>query len=204
MNISSIKTTIQAPIKKMFPFALGAIALASCTQPMGKIKEYCEEFDKSAVEYKECIDRCEGIYSPKDQAILDSLVYRDLLNTTKLAKDSSAIAEFNRICATNKYNSNNSSIFEENLLKEGVSAKEFNYIRSQSEPAARQFEADKVLFGKLFKEKGLTTEDFAREFLAVSKFANPKMDYEAHEIKCIKKDILDGELINWGVSIQAK
>ena len=195
---------IHKNLKKIFPFALGAMALASCTQPIGKIKEYCEEFDKSAVEYKECIDRCEGLYSPKDQAILDSLVYRDLLNTTKLAKDSSAIAEFNRICATNKYDSNNCSNFEENLLKEGVSAKEFNCIRSQAAPVERQFEADKALFGKLFKEKGLTTEDFARKFLAVSKFANPKMNYEAHEIKRIKKDILDGELINWGVSIEAK
>ena len=205
MNISAIKTTIQAPLKKMFPFALGAMALASCTQqPVARIKNYCEEFDKSAVEYIECIDKCEGKFSPKDQAVLDSLVYRDLLNTTKLAKDSSAIAEFNRICATNKYNSYNSSIFEENLLKEGVSAKEFNCVRSQTEPAARQFEADKALFGKLFKEKGLTTEDFAREFLAVSKFANPKMNYEAYEIERIKKDILDGELINWGVPIQAK
>ena len=152
MNISAIKTTIQAPIKKMFPFALGAMALASCTQPIGRIKDYCEEFDKSAVEYKECIDKCEGNFSPKDQAVLDSLVYRDLLNTTKLAKDSSAIAEFNRICATNKYDSNNCSNFEENLLKEGISAKEFNYIRSKNEPVARQFEADKALFGKLFKE----------------------------------------------------
>ena len=117
---------------------------------------------------------------------------------------SSTIAEFNRICAINKYSSIYSSNIEENLLKEGISAKEFNYIRSQAEPTARQFEADKVLFGKLFKEKGLTTEDFAREFLAVSKFANPKMNYEAHEIKRIKKDILDGELINWGVPIEAK
>ena len=204
MNISAIKTTIQAPLKKMFPFALGAMALASCIQPVGKIKDYCEEFDKSAVEYIECIDKCEGKLSPKDQAVLDSLVYRDLLNTTKLAKDSTAIAEFNRICAINEYSSNNSSNFEENLLKEGISAKEFNYIRSKVEPATRQFEADKVLFGKLFKEKGLTTEDFARKFLAVSKFANPKMNYEAHEIKRIKKDILDGELINWGVPIEAK
>jgi len=204
MNISAIKTTIQQPLRKLFPFAIGILALTSCTQPIGRIKDYCEEFDKSAVEYKECIDRCEGVYSPKDQAVLDSLVYRDLLNTTKLAKDSSAIAEFNRICATNKYSSNNSSNFEENLLKEGISAKEFNYIRSKNEPVARQFEADKVLFGKLFKEKGLMTEDFARKFLAVSKFVNPKMNYEAHEIKRIKKDILDGELINWGVSIEAK
>ena len=70
MNISAIKTTIQAPLKKIFPFALGAMALASCTQPIGKIKEYCEEYDKSAVEYKECIDRCVGLYSPNDQAIL--------------------------------------------------------------------------------------------------------------------------------------
>ena len=204
MNISAIKTTIQAPIKKIFPFALGAMALTSCTQPIGRIKDYCEEFDKSAVEYKECIDRCEGVYSPKDQAVLDSLVYRDLLNTTKLVKDSSAIAEFNRICATNKYDSNNCSNFEENLLKEGISAKEFNYICSQTAPAARQFEADKALFGRLFKEKGLKTEDFARKFLAVSKFANPKMNYKAHEIKLIKRDILDGELISWGIPIQAK
>ena len=176
MNISAIKTTIQAPLKKIFPFALGAMALASCTQPIGKIKNYCEEFDKSAVEYKECIDKCEGKFSPKDQAVLDSLVYRDLLNTTKLAKDSSAIAEFNRICATNKYSSNNSSNFEENLLKEGVSAKEFNYIRSQTAPAARQFEADKSLFGRFFQNKGIMTEDFAREFIAVSKFLNPLMN----------------------------
>lgn len=204
MNISAIKTTIQRPLRKIFPFAIGTLALTSCTQPIGRIKEYCEEFDKSALEYKECIDKCEGNFSPKDQAVLDSLVYRDLLNTTKLAKDSSVIAEFNRICATNKYDSNNSSNFEENLSKEGISAKEFNYIRSQTAPAARQFEADKALFGRLFKEKGLKTEDFARKFLAVSNFVNPTMNYEADEIERIKKDILDGELINWGVSIEAK
>ena len=67
MKISAIKTTIQAPLKKMFPFALGAMALASCTQPIGRIKNYCEEFDKSAVEYKECIDKCEGKFSPKGE-----------------------------------------------------------------------------------------------------------------------------------------
>ena len=200
MNILAIKTTIQAPLKKMFPFVLGAMALASCTQPIGRIKNYCEEFDKSAVEYKECIDKCEGKFSPKDQAVLDSLVYRDLLNTTKLAKDSSAIAEFNRICATNKYSSNNSSNFEENLLKEGISAKEFNYIRSKSEPAARQFEADKSLFGRFFRNKGLMTEDFAREFIAVSKFLNPLMNYDVNDIDDIKKYVSDSELKNLGIS----
>lgn len=191
MNISAIKTTIQAPLKKMFPFVLGAMALASCTQPIGKIKEYCEEFDKSAVEYKECIDKCEGNYSPKDQAILDSLVYRDLLNTTKLAKDSSAIAEFNRICATNKYSSNNSSNFEENLLKEGISTKEFNDILSETSPAGRQFEADKVLYGRLFKEKGLMTKEFNAKFRALSLFLDPSTDIAPYNIKHYEKEILE-------------
>ena len=190
MNISAIKTTIQAPLKKMLPFALGAMALASCTQPIGRIKNYCEEFDKSAVEYKECIDRCEGLYSPKDQAVLDSLVYRDLLNSTKLVKDSSAIAEFNRICATNKYSSNNSSNFEENLLKEGISAKEFNDIRSKSEPVARQFESDKALYGKLFREKGVMTKEFEARFKAFSTFLDPSINSEAWEIESDYKELI--------------
>ena len=203
MNISAIKTTIQAPIKKMFPFALGAMALVGCTGPIGKIKDYCEEFDKPAVEYIECVNKCNGTCSPKDQAILDSLVYRDLLNGTSLANDSSTISEFNKIAATNSYTRNGySADFEANLLKEGITTKEFNYIRFQNKPTRRQFEADKFLYGKLFKEKGLKTEDFARRFLAVSKFLDPSKNYQANDIKRTEKEILDGELINWGVSIQ--
>lgn len=181
---------IHKHLKKIFPFALGAMALASCTQPMGKIKEYCEEYDKSAVEYKECIDKCEGKFSPKDQAVLDSLVYRDLLNTTKLAKDSSAIAEFNKIAATNKYDEQKYSDFENNLLENGISTKEYNNIRSHVSPAGRQFESDKVLYGKLFREKGVMTKEFEARFKAFSRFLDPSINSEAWEIESDYKELI--------------
>ncbi|MBE7703621.1 MAG: hypothetical protein E7Z89_06180 [Cyanobacteria bacterium SIG28] len=193
MKISAVKTTIQKPIKKVLPYALSAMALVGCTGPIGKIKDYCEEFDKPAVEYIECVNKCNGTCSPKDQAILDSLVYRDLLNGTSLANDSSTISEFNKIAATNSYTRNGyySADFEANLLKEGITTKEFNYIRSQNKPTRRQFEADKFLYGKLFKEKGLMTKEFNARFRALSLFLDPSTDIAPYNIKHYEKEILE-------------
>jgi len=193
MKISAVKTTIQKPIKKVLPYALSAMALVGCNGPIGKIKDYCEEFDKPAVEYIECVNKCNGTCSPKDQAILDSLVYRDLLNGTSLANDSSTISEFNKIAATNSYTRNGyySADFEANLLKEGITTKEFNYIRSQNKPTRRQFEADKFLYGKLFKEKGLMTKEFNARFRALSLFLDPSTDIAPYNIKHYEKEILE-------------
>ena len=67
MKISAVKATLQTPIKKVLPYTFGVMTLVGCTQPIVKIKYYCEEFDKPAVVYKECVDKCVGIFSPKDQ-----------------------------------------------------------------------------------------------------------------------------------------
>lgn len=190
MYVTAIKSIMQKPIRKMLPYALGAMTLVACVpQPIGKIKSYCEEFNKPSIEYKECVNKCEGNYSPNDQAVLDSLAYRDLLNESNLANDSSTIAEFNRIAATNRYK--DASNFEDNLLKEGISTKEFNDILSETSPAGRQFEADKVLYGRLFKEKGLMTKEFNAKFKALSLFLNPSMDIAPYNIKHYEKEILE-------------
>lgn len=190
MNVSSIKTTLQKPIRKMLPYALSAMTLVGCLpQPSSKIKAYCEEFNKPAIEYKECVNKCKGNYSPKDQAVLDSLVYRDLLNESNLANDSSTIAEFNRIAATNRYE--DYSKFEANLLKEGLSTKEFNNILAEATPAGRQFESDKVLYARLFKEKGLMTKEFNAKFRALSSFLDPSTDIAPYNIKHYEKEILE-------------
>ena len=130
--------------------------------------------------------------------ILDSLVYRDLLNGSKLAKDSSTVAEFNRIAATNRAVS---SDFETNLLNEGLSAKEYNKIRDCINAREQQFLSDKILYGKLFKEKGLMTKDFAKRFLAVSRFADPSVEIGAYQIKSEEREIREGELLELGISL---
>ena len=190
MNISAIKTTIQNPLKRVFPLALGALTLVSCQSSIGRIKDYCWQFDKSAKDCTSYINSA-GAASPSNkQAVLDSLVYRDLLNNSVLAKDSSAVAEFNKISTNSRYRSSlegGNEVFDKFLVESNISTKDYQDIMNRNSPVNRQFYADKYLFKKFFTEKGLMTEDFAKNFEMVSKFLRPITLWEAGEIAHIIK-----------------
>ena len=192
MKISAIKTTMQKPARRLLPYAIGAMALVGCTHPINKINDYCRQTDKTIKQYSECVNRNEKIYGY--QAILDSLVYRDLLNNSDLAKDSSAIAEFNKISTNSRYRSSlegRNEVFENFLVESDISTKDYQFIMDKNSPENRQFYADKYLFKKFFTEKGLMTEDFAKKFEHVSTFLKPSSILSATEIAYIAKPSKD-------------
>lgn len=170
MRISSIKPIIQNPIKKLMPFALGAMTVVGCAGPTDKIKEYCEITNKTGKEYVECINGKSS--NPDWQATLDSMVYRDLLNTTNLAKDSATIAEFNKLSTSFRYKSSESEITKK-FLDAGVSAKYYNDYKEEPGPTARQFLIDGFIFGKFFTEKGLMSGEFKKSFEHLTSYLNP-------------------------------
>lgn len=192
MKVSAIKTVIQKPARRLLPYAIGAMALVGCTYPTNKINDYCRYTDKTIKQYREYVNRNEDISGY--QAVLDSLVYRDLLNNSELANDSSAIAEFNKISTSCRYgldSSNKMKKFEKTLVESNISTKDYQDIMKKKLPENRQFYADKYLFKKFFTEKGLMTEDFAKKFEHVSTFLKPSSILSATEIAYIAKPSKD-------------
>ncbi|MBQ4114560.1 hypothetical protein IJD34_04065 [bacterium] len=188
MKISAIKTVIQKPARRLLPYAIGAMALVGCTHPTNKINDYCRRTDKTIKQYREYVNRNEDFSGY--QAILDSLVYRDLLNNSELANDSSAIAEFNKISTSCRYgldSSDKMKNFEKTLVESDIPTKDYQDIMKRKLPENRQFYADKYLFRKFFTEKGLMTKDFAKNFEHVSTFLKPSSLWSAGEIAHIVK-----------------
>lgn len=182
MNISSVKMTLQKPIKRIFPLALGTIVLLGCETPANKVKDYCEITNRTQDEHTELL---EGKYyngserMVETQALLDSLVYIDLLNSSELGNDSSVIAEFNKISVMNRYTNPD---IENIITSSGISAKDFRMIQAKNSPVNKQFHLDKLIFGNFFKEKGLMQGTFLKRFEAVSNFLNPSKSIEGKEI----------------------
>lgn len=192
MKVSAIKTTMQKPARRLLPYAIGAMALVGCTHPINKINDYCRQTDKTIKQYNECVNRNEDFCG--FQAVLDSLVYRDLLNNSELANDSSTVAEFNKISTSCRYrldSSNEMKNFEKKLVESNISTKDYQDIMKRKLPENRQFYADKFLFKKFFTEKGLMTEDFAKKFEHVSTFLKPSSLWSAGEIAYIAKPSKD-------------
>ena len=186
MKIVSIKTTIKKNARRILPYAIGTMALVGCANyPTNKINDYCRQTDKTIKQYNECVKRGED--NCGFQAILDSLVYRDLLNNNEIANDSSVIAEFNKISTSCRYSSTDMENFEKTLVKSNISTKDYQYIMGKQLPENRQFYADKSLFKKFFTEKGLMTKEFAEKFEQVSKFLKPYSLWTAGEIAHIVK-----------------
>ena len=174
MKISAIKTAIRKPARRILPYAIGALALTSCTNRETQIIGYCNLTNRNAKEYLESIDK--KVYRAGAQAVLDSLVYRDLFNSSMLAKDSSAITEFNNISTTYRYNSASPAKIDEfnkKIASSGLSPDNCKQITLKLLPENRQFVADKFLFKKFFTEKGVMNEDFASKFERISAFLNP-------------------------------
>ena len=191
MKVSSITTTLQKPIKKILPLAVGTMALVGCQSNSAKIRDYCFETGKTQKEYE---------LVAKSQRGLDSLVYRDIFNGTTLAEDSLAIAEFNKTVSKNKYI--DETYF--NSLKNEVSMKDYEKIKDHSGYARRQYEADKYMYTKFFQEQGLMPQvadklEKAYNFLAphgayryydtLGKCSHDKVE---HNVLTITKTAADG------------
>ena len=137
-------------------------------------------------EYEELMHK--NLQYPKNQqtmimqSALDSMVYRNLLNSTKLADDSSVVADFNALAGRTNiskvYPDNNKISNSKRIAKilkdENVTMSEYDSATfPEGLEATQQYLADRLLYSKFFKEYGLMTEDFQAKFDSVSKLAKP-------------------------------
>ena len=167
MKVSSITTTLQKPAKRILPFVAGAMALVGCQDNYTKIKDYCLETGKTQKEF-EMVE--------KSQRGLDSLIYRDIFNGTTLAKDSTALVEFNKTVSKNK--SIDKDYF--NNLKNEASIRDYQNIHEHSNPVRRQYEADKYMYTKFFQEQGLMPQ-VADKLVKAYDFLAPHMAYTYYD-----------------------
>ena len=193
MKVSTIKTAIQKPIKKVLPYVLGAMTIMSCQTDSQKLKDYCGATDKSQKEYVTLKTRFKENSNNKkivaNQALLDSLVYRDLFNQTHLANDSASVAEFNKIART--YKAENINFYNE-LLNTGITVDDFERVRKKRHEGLNdlQYKADKYLFGNFFTKKGLMgDEKFAKKFETLSLFLSPATAYRMDDVNYKLREI---------------
>ena len=164
-----------------------SIALSGCGGgPYSKTAKYMRENNYAQNEYEELMHK--NLQYPKNQqtmimqSALDSMVYSDLFNTTRLADDSSAVADFNALAGRTNISKvypddtkvSNSERIAKILKDENVTMSEYDsVIFPETFESIQQHFADKLLYSKFFKKHGLTTKDFQAKFDSVSKLAKP-------------------------------
>lgn len=155
---------------------LAAGLFMSCgeTFSRGKATQYCQNFGKTQQEL-------EQILSPDDarevQVKLDSMAYRDVFNTTKLAKDSSAVAEFNKIAAkyNNRIDKEGHEQGLENIKKDDINAKEYKNITNWEAKTLRQFFIDKFAYRNFFKKNGIMDDNLDKICTQVEEQIKPTL-----------------------------
>jgi len=170
-------------LKKMLGIiAMGSCALTSCDPNFPqRTAEYMK--DKPIKEFDLVIDgyndRYEG--SRTLQSKLDSVAFRDVFNGTNAAKDSSKVAEFNKIASINR----TGSVI--NTLKgTGISTREFHDIRKEAENMSwspkkigevfkeqLQFKTDSIQYRKFFEKHNLLDKKTLKHFNDVCKKIKP-------------------------------
>ena len=173
----------------MIKRVLGAIAITSCALTGCKfdpnIRERAQEYMqyKPIKEYEQVIT---GLYSRYHspsitQSKLDSVAFRDVFNGTNAVKDSSKVAEFNKIASVNR-----ASNVIDDLKKTGVSVKEFHEIRKEADNIASslkkvgdpfhehmQFKTDSIQYRKFFEKHNLLNGKTLKHFNEVCKKIKP-------------------------------
>ena len=99
------------------------------------------------------------------QAELDSAVYRNIFNSTAVAKDSDKIAQFNNVAADMKYTFNE---IDRMLTDEGISPKEYNmgkFKLAEDVDTSRVYQhfADSWMYKNFFKKIGILTPEVAKK-----------------------------------------
>lgn len=158
---------MKVSLKTFLPMSVvGAMALASCESAAVDeyVRTYCKQNDKSAAEYYELQNLPNRIIK---MSKLDSTAYRDIFNTTQLAKDSSAVAEFNKIASEYRFVDESFKRVQEfqkqKSIDAGMSMYEHFNLNSYKGLAIRQYLLDRYAYNKFFKEKGLMNDDGVQE-----------------------------------------
>ena len=99
------------------------------------------------------------------QADLDSAAYRNIFNSTRAAKDSDKVEQFNRVAADMKSTFNE---IDRILTDEGISSKEYkmeNFKLANDVDTSRVYQhfADSWMYKNFFKKIGILTKDVAKQ-----------------------------------------
>jgi len=163
----------------------GAVSLSSCGSDVrDRAQRYAEETGKTQ---KELINIKEPGFRAHQsdlytdvQSKLDSTAYYDVFKSTQAVKDSSKVAEFNKIAQKGRLSEANNSI--EKLIETGVSAKEFKKIKDEAPAVIRndnayfeyyQYKTDSINYKKFFDKHNLLDKKAAKLFNKVSKMIKP-------------------------------
>ena len=164
--------------KKMFPLvAAGLMTLTSCaTLEQAKVKEYCLCTNRTETEYWDIMNKM-GDTKSDQQARLDSLVYRDIFNGTKLAFDSAAVADFNKIYSNRLYTENHNNFLKEN----GCTDEDIEGIERLNDKK-KQFETDYYLFNRLLDKYNANTPEIEKKIDKAGYYLYPSNQYYFNEI----------------------
>jgi len=176
-------------LKKMIGIAtIGACALLSGCKADPHIAERTRKYmaDKPIQEFEQVIkgfhnaDRYQPVHQNL-QSRLDSVAFRDVLNGTNAVKDSTKVAEFNKIASANRYRS-----VTEGLKNTEISVKEYDKIikdgrdmswqfKKLGEPFNEhvQFKTDSIQYRKFFEKHKLLDKKTLSHFNNVCKKIKP-------------------------------
>ncbi len=182
--------------QKVFTLAAaGTMFFSGCTGNTAKISSYMKNMGANSQEIERIIAGTKNndkyVEAVQRQSALDSMAYRNLFNTTELARDSIAISMFNQIASKTALKYSVNSTYSEKFNKdrcidrmlEVVCAEDydeetvekmkdncFNLDAQNVSLTAYQKEFDKMYYENLFKGLSLTDNpDFANRFNSVSK-----------------------------------
>lgn len=157
-------------LKTFLPISMavaGAVALTSCEYNgnLNKfIHEYCVNNNKTENDYHNIVyarGLAEGVSK------LDSMVYRDMFETTKLAKDSAKVAEFSKIAAAFRapydYSQDVQDFQKSSARKAGMLHKDYVEMTSYSTTSQRQNFLDNFAYKKFFKENGVLNRNLEKK-----------------------------------------
>ncbi len=207
-KVSNIIKTMIAPLMLSMPINANTpdenlLKTDVFTQQEGHLKELMagkpqEEMDKVMNSWEKFNDRKRAVEA---QSTIDSLAYRKLFEGTELAKDSSAVEEFNSIAK--KTHPNNrwgfptySYKMDKILSEQGISEKQINKFKAENNIgratfedgstrftsrdnciaiAKQQFQTDSVIFRKFFERHNSFNKEMKEAFKNISKTIKPVM-----------------------------
>ena len=176
----SVKNTIG-----LFTIAYSTLTTgSSCTNVYKRAEQYMQ--DKPQTEFNEVVSNgngnfTNGYFSPyiATQSKLDSVAYRDVFESTQGIKDSSKVAEFNKIAQQNR-GENLSEVSRK--LANNTKVKDYNKIINDSRKYNKvgyfaeeyiQHKTDSLAYRKFFETHNLLDSKTLKMFNKVSKQIKP-------------------------------
>ncbi|DAA97797.1 TPA: hypothetical protein CPT80_01265 [Candidatus Gastranaerophilales bacterium HUM_9] len=174
MLVNKIKTAIVG----------ASVVLAGCNGPASHENAKKYMMNKPQKELEAVIEHPnprKSIYTEayvRTQSNLDSVAYRDVFMATNASKDSSKVAEFNKIAAKGKMEMH---IPTKKLVETNITAKEYNEILdgvrgtfgSERYYERIQYATDSINYRKFFDKHKLMTPKVEKFFNTVSKQIKP-------------------------------